>query len=129
MSNGLLTATDAASAIGVCSHTLYKMEKRDHTFPRAVWIGNRKFYSNAAVQAWLAHPDRQIAPDWWRKGEDHGMAKWPKEFVFRARQMFLDGQGYGEIAKALGVSKSWVRDICRGDRRAVDAATALEAGE
>lgn len=125
----LITTAEAAVALGVCSHTIYKMGERDTTFPRAIWVGSRKFYSRAGVQAWLASPDRQIAPDYWRKGEDHQRAKWPKEFVVRARQMFLDGQGYGEIAKALGVSKSWVRDICRGDRRAVDAAAAPEVQE
>lgn len=129
MNNDLLTNTETAYCIGAATPTVGSIERRDSTFPRAIWIGRKKFYSKSKVQAWLASTDRNTSPGWWRKGEEHGMAKWPKEFVVRARQMFLDGAGYGEIAKALGTSKSWVRDVCRGDRRAVDAAVASEVQE
>ena len=54
-----------------------------------------------------------------RIGESHQNCKHPDALVNRIREMHeSDGIGYRLIAKALGLSRHTVRDICRYTRRA-----------
>ena len=45
-----------------------------------------------------------------RRGESHGLARWPDQVVETARQLHDQGQRRPEIAKALGVPYDTLRD-------------------
>lgn len=112
----LLSATAAAAKVGVSTNTIDAYVRRQG-FPAPYWLGGRKWYEAAAVNAWLASPDRRINPR--QSGEDHHNNRWPKEIVARAITLYNGGTGLSlqQIAERVGVPKATIHKWVNGGRR------------
>lgn len=110
-----ISTTAAAAIVGVSATTLSAWEQR-YGFPAPRFIGQAKWYSKKAIEAWLTSDDRLKPNRSVKFGPDHHNAH-PKEFVAQALKLHMEGVTLGRIAQRLGIPKATIQHWVDGSNR------------